>query len=65
VAHWGLLLTPLAFGASAATIAGTVLAYALTQGVVLASLFAVSHNLAETKNPKWLETKQVHIHAHT
>mmetsp|Transcript_20975 Transcript_20975/g.35178 ORF Transcript_20975/g.35178 Transcript_20975/m.35178 type:complete len:561 (-) Transcript_20975:446-2128(-) len=59
VAHWGLLLTPLAFGASAATIAGTVLAYALTQGVVLASLFAVSHNLAETKNPEWLETKQL------
>ncbi|KAK3246002.1 hypothetical protein CYMTET_44453 [Cymbomonas tetramitiformis] len=59
IVHWGLLLAPLACGVSAATVAACCASYIFTQGVVLASLFAVSHNLGETKNAEWLETSQL------
>jgi fatty acid desaturase (delta-4 desaturase) len=59
VVHWGGLLAPLAWGVNGATVAAASLAYVCTQGVVLAALFAVSHNIATTKNPAWLETDEL------
>lgn len=59
VVHWSLLLAPLAWGVSAATVVAASLAYAASQGVILASLFAVSHNLGTTKDQEWLETDEL------
>lgn len=59
VAHWGLLVAPLCFGASAVTIATTLCSYIFCQGLLLATLFAVSHNLGETKDPEWLESHRL------
>jgi len=59
VVHWGLLLAPLAWGASATVIALSSLSYIFTQGIVLASLFAVSHNISQTKDAQWLETDRL------
>jgi len=58
VVHWSLLLAPLAWGVSAGTVAAASVAYACSQGVILASLFAVSHNLGTTKDQEWLETDE-------
>lgn len=59
VVHWGLLCLPLLWGASALTIAAGAFSYICSQGVVLASLFAVSHNIGQTKDVKWLETNRL------
>ena len=59
MAHWGLLVAPLCFGASAVTIATTLCSYIFCQGLLLATLFAVSHNLGETKDPEWLESHRL------
>jgi len=51
IAHFGLLLSPLAFHSGAAVACG-VAAYVAVQGIVLACTFAVSHNVAEAKIPE-------------
>ena len=52
IAHFGLLLAPLAWGASGAAVAAGVASFVAVQGMVLACTFAVSHNVAETKVPE-------------
>jgi len=50
IAHFGLLLGPLAAHSASAVVAG-ICAFTFTQGMVLACTFAVSHNVAEAKVP--------------
>jgi fatty acid desaturase (delta-4 desaturase) len=51
IAHFGLLLAPLANHATSAVLAG-IASFVAVQGMVLACTFAVSHNVAEAKVPE-------------
>jgi fatty acid desaturase (delta-4 desaturase) len=51
IAHFGLLLGPLAVHSAGAVAAG-VASFVAVQGMVLACTFAVSHNVAEAKVPE-------------
>ena len=51
IAHFGLLLAPLANHATS-TVLAAVASFIVVQGMVLACTFAVSHNVAEAKVPE-------------
>ena len=51
IAHFGLLLAPLANHATSVVLAG-IASFVAVQGMVLACTFAVSHNVAEAKVPE-------------